>query len=1208
MNPSSSQEAGPSSTPNPQRAGHLHRSPYGTSSPSRPDDSPGGPGSGSGSGSGRQRVRTEPSPRHAQASSGWLGSYNEQPPPMPARSPRAPRLATTPDRTQAGGGNSGSDRILDTHRALGSWQHDGASPSTAGSDGGFRRRNFEPKHNERPTGGQMEPSSSIQSLVESIDDDHVFRLTEMTKKRVEHNNPSQKRPRVVSLPITDVSLAQFQPSEKTLLLSSTCKTSLETRYTQLYQSINDGHPINRLDQLRQLLPRIKAKSIPKHGNESKTSMDQSRPRRPKVDKYKFVDKVEESSCIWDVDHMEARALATEAAEAAQAKAAAKSTSTDSFVQTSSSSRDSFVFSNAYHDSPMASMDSNSVAAGMSPSSTLTSMSQRPHGMLDSTSTFSLEPTGQSRSSKDLPGDSRLRISEYPDSTPLSQQTTPPTITFAKGELPGIQEAQAMESSPSKRSSFLGIFGPRSKKGGHDGSEHSYQESPQSTSAYGSPRLGASGLNPDRRSLDIPQSPHLQPAGPMHPNQRLQPTLEIVPPSSYSSPSDPFAGQVTSAFSSKRTSIDEEHRTNHFGDPGSAAMTDDDTGGHWAPPAFWPQGERMDDSQDESDTALAAAQKRSSIRRLKDKMWKRGPKALSSIHPHPVESNSSSPDTIGAHPSPRVGPQGVMIMSDSQTRVEHKSPLLNPRTDSFNSTFNSSNTRSPLMQPSISRPEKSPMLQPARNLEKSPLLPPSAMFSNEEGGTHQNSPAITAAGPNLTSTEAAKPMATVPTSRLIIDVERIPKRMLDRLKLQPELASVEWKAETVDLSALSVSKDLLTYDEFAGITSAMRESDMYPRYLDDVDVIQLHLAIGQEDVKDELSKDRARKWDHLELRVDQELEQGDKWLKEIMSWSNTKADTIERHCRPEDEGWVNGEWHLDANAPLVEEPAEENADETTTSTSAGSPTATSMSMFSSSSSLGSTAMADQSRPDSSQVAAQSGEDSKHTRMPHTAPLETFKARKQQRDLSLTSTRDMHGSMSSLHATTTTFSFKASLESTRESVAEMRVYLKECRDRLFQLEEATGAPLQEKEPVFKDIVDKFTTEWNGSYFVALKEVEDQIQVMNLKRIENPWMDMLLIMLSWVIRGLFYLVEGVTIMIIIVRHAWRKAKNGYEVIRNTRREQERLNHHRIGSGGHPVGSSGSIMDGSATAAGENGKGSGANGHAQAHAGRTVGAWSSN
>ena len=137
------------------------------------------------------------------------------------------------------------------------------------------------------------------------------------------------------------------------------------------------------------------------------------------------------------------------------------------------------------------------------------------------------------------------------------------------------------------------------------------------------------------------------------------------------------------------------------------------------------------------------------------------------------------------------------MSDSQARVEHKSPMLNPRTDSYNSTYNNptGNTRSPLMQPSASRPEKSPMIQPIRNLEKSPLLVPSTMLSNDEGTTHQNSPAITAVGPTTTNTEAVKPLTTIPTSQLIIDVERIPKRLLDRLKLQPELASVEWKAET-----------------------------------------------------------------------------------------------------------------------------------------------------------------------------------------------------------------------------------------------------------------------------------------------------------------------------------------------------------------------------------------------------------------------------
>lgn len=399
-------------------------------------------------------------------------------------------------------------------------------------------------------------------------------------------------------------------------MSNSCKAFLETRYTQLYQSINDGHPVNRLDRLRQLLPRIKESSAPKHGHDSKTSMDLSRPRRSKTDKYRFVDKVEESSCIWDVDHVEARAIAEEAAQAARAKAAAKSTSTDSFIQNSSSSRDSFALPNhhPYHDSPLATMDSNNMAAGMSPSSTVTSMT-RPHGIAESTSTSfsSLEPVAAGRSSKDLTGDSRLRISESADATPQPQQMVAPTITFPKGELLGISEsaALALESSPSKRNSFLAIFGTRSKRMGHDAELSYHHESPQSTSSYGSPRLSASGPIQERRSLDSQHSPYLQPSGSttVHSNQRIQPNVEVVPPSTFCSPSENLIGQgAISGFSSKRTSIDEEHRTSHFGDPGSAAMTDDENGGHWAPPALWPQGERMDDSQDESDAPLAASHK------------------------------------------------------------------------------------------------------------------------------------------------------------------------------------------------------------------------------------------------------------------------------------------------------------------------------------------------------------------------------------------------------------------------------------------------------------------------------------------------------------------------------------------------------------------------------------------------------------------------
>lgn len=186
-----------------------------------PDESPG---------SGRQRVKTEPSPRHLHtphASSGWLGPYNESSPIPGSRSPRT-RLGHSPAATDTRGGGGGlSDRnyhdrndasriqghgVQDTHKALG-WQLESSSrPGSMSTSlghvegSGFRRREFDPRQGHDSSGFAgplMEPSSSVQSLVESIDDDHVLKLTEMTKKRVEHNNPTQKRQRVVSLPTSE---------------------------------------------------------------------------------------------------------------------------------------------------------------------------------------------------------------------------------------------------------------------------------------------------------------------------------------------------------------------------------------------------------------------------------------------------------------------------------------------------------------------------------------------------------------------------------------------------------------------------------------------------------------------------------------------------------------------------------------------------------------------------------------------------------------------------------------------------------------------------------------------------------------------------------------------------------------------------------------------------------------------------------------------
>ncbi|KAF9370156.1 hypothetical protein CPB97_002977, partial [Podila verticillata] len=194
-----------------------------SSSATHPDGSPA---------SGRQRVKTDPSPRHLHphASSGWLGPYNESSPIPGSRSPRA-RLGPSPvSTTDSRGGlpdRNHHDRhdtnrihghgVQDTHRALG-WQLEssarpGSMSASFGHVGegssGFRRREFDPRQGHDTDGNAgplMEPSSSVQSLVESIDDDHVFKLTEMTKKRVEHSNPTQKRQRVVSLPTSEGAL------------------------------------------------------------------------------------------------------------------------------------------------------------------------------------------------------------------------------------------------------------------------------------------------------------------------------------------------------------------------------------------------------------------------------------------------------------------------------------------------------------------------------------------------------------------------------------------------------------------------------------------------------------------------------------------------------------------------------------------------------------------------------------------------------------------------------------------------------------------------------------------------------------------------------------------------------------------------------------------------------------------------------------------
>ncbi|KAG0255555.1 hypothetical protein BG011_005059 [Mortierella polycephala] len=1230
----SSYDNGSSSTPSPQRPhnyGHhhhhsTHKSPPHSTSIPYPDDSPV-------SGAGRQRVRTEPSPRHQHTSSGWLGPYNEQPSPLQSpRSPRGPRLAGSHRSSAApeyggvvGGGSSGtepgSDRIIESHKALGSWQLEGPSVSNISSNSGssgsfhgnstaaaggpglpFKRREFEPKFIDAGMPGPLIESTSVQSLVESIGDDHVFKLTEMTKKRVEHNNPAaQKKQRVVSLPSPEASMINnFQPSEKTLQLSSSCKANLESRYTQLFQSINAGHPINRLEKLREVLPRIKATSMTKSAHDGKGSIDlsQGRSRRIRSEKYQFVDKVEESSCIWDLDHMETKAAA-EAAVLAKYLTIASSTndpqqqskqtvssipqessvqhapsaSTESSGVDNSLSGESFAQPTAVnnnsqsHDLPQTTVVIQGAPLCISPSNTfppVTNPSQASDSVSSAITSSDPDSTGQT---KDGPGESKLRFADA--YTPAHQTLPVSTAQRHSGLNNNGQAFLSVETSPSKRNSLLGIFGVRGKKMGQD-NEHLYHlhESPRLPSDFGSPRLTATAPTYERRSFEGPHNPY---------SQASQPAVEAVPFWLTSSPVCSSQNDTEPDIQGKRgTPLDTGTRAAEEGVFGPAVV-DGDGGGHWAPPVQWPQGERMDESQDESDNAAVAMNKRSSLRRFTDKViWKRGHKALSAIQQNESSHNSpmspvhgkppfaESGKSLGKKVDPAIaylhrhnsGRLSVSQPSSGRNSLEGSSrPKLNykafsssnspvleavknpdsietglPKSGSINGMPEASvrmDRPSPMVNPSrseksstslASRVEKSPMLDPSRS-DKSPLLIPASSTGEDISG-------------NLVpySTDPLK-QPTFKVSQLIVEIDRIPKRMLQQLKQRPELDTVDWTSDNVDLSALWTSSDTIpTYDEFVGISSEMKASHAYPSFLEGFDVLDIHLTLDAEEPEDIVGKNRTRKWDLLELRVDQELNHGEKWLKEVTAWSSRKADAIERHQR--DENPSVGEWHLDENEPLVEEPEEEEGLDDSAALSEGT---------------------DYKSLDGDQS---SGNDTASKAVPVAGSSGPFKSRKQQRDLSLISRRDLNGSISSFH-NSMNYTFKTSVESTRESIKEVGVYLHDCRERLQQLHEATGMQLRDKEPLFKEVVDRFTLEWNESYFVKLKEVEDQIQVMNLKRIENPWMDMLLIMLSWVIRGLFYLVEGVTIMIIIVRHAWSKAKKGFEVIRNTRREQERISH---------------------------------------------------
>ncbi|KAF9924939.1 hypothetical protein BGZ65_008036, partial [Modicella reniformis] len=631
MNPTF--ESGPSSTH--QRAPHQHhqrqhsshKSPHSTAT----DQSENSPAAG------RQRARTESLSRHQHTPSGWLGPYHEQPSPNPggrvlSRGPKLPggHPSAALDRgagigAGSGSGSSigGSDRILETHRALGGWRTDGGSSSSSihavgGSDGvGVERREIELKNNDTTGfgGPSTEPSTSLQSLVESIGNDHVFRLTEMTKKRVEHNNPAQKRQRVVSLPAAEA--VNFQPSEKTLQFSSSCKAYLESRYTQLFQSINAGRPINRLRKLHEVLPQIKSMSIPKPAHDSKISLDlgHSRSRRwkgDKGDKYRFVDKIEESSCIWDVDHMEAKAAAEAAAEAA---ALAKQSAVASSRHGSHHNLESTAWSSPHDsgqrqltsasteslgtgktlpgdtnalpvaishqpqsDSTLAVVDVHDFSMGLSPS-TFSSMTNPHHVNDSSTNSSSLLDRTPPKQQKEVLGESKLRFAEsYLTSLHGNSTHTIKSMDSGNNNSSGLESAGIMETPSSKRNSFLGIFNMRGKKVGQDGDQlNTHHELPQ-LSSPGGPRLRSNSMTHERRSFDSQRSLHSRPSHALfNPNRRRQSVMEMATLSHFNSLPINMSGAGTNTQAPYKMPLEEGVRTGEYSETGNAGLTDDDFG-------------------------------------------------------------------------------------------------------------------------------------------------------------------------------------------------------------------------------------------------------------------------------------------------------------------------------------------------------------------------------------------------------------------------------------------------------------------------------------------------------------------------------------------------------------------------------------------------------------------------------------------------------
>jgi hypothetical protein len=374
-----------------------------------------------------------------------------------------------------------------------------------------------------------------------------------------------------------------------------------------------------------------------------------RPRKSKHDKYRFVDKVEESSCIWDVDRMESKAKEAEAAEAAaQSRLATlgrhhsnksnssqqlhriandlsqdslqqhlSSTSMESFGVEHSISGDSYgppIMSNIQQPQPSQHQQENpdeiekeksNNHSGSSPINTMSSVTNPSFAHGSSHSSLDSTPITQA---KDTPVEAKPRFLDGIATGPPIQPIKPIQVSSMSDVYNGFGSSPVqshVEAPSSKRNSFLGMFSMRGKKGGQDTDPYHHQES-QSVSSYGSPSLTTNVPTNERLSSDSQHGPSPQSAPPPPQGQRYAPSVEVIPPSLVSSPS----GNTTQARPDpkSRASIDQSMaRAADPNDP-SFILTDDEAVGHWVPPTQWAEGERLDESQDESDSVPNTTQK------------------------------------------------------------------------------------------------------------------------------------------------------------------------------------------------------------------------------------------------------------------------------------------------------------------------------------------------------------------------------------------------------------------------------------------------------------------------------------------------------------------------------------------------------------------------------------------------------------------------